>query len=67
MYEYINVRVPFGAAMSLVWQQAGRQRTAEKPAAIISRVFFFGGRGVCGFSALTLLVGRQEGHLACKN
>ena len=67
MYEYINVRVPFRAAMSLVWQQAGRQRTAEKPAAIISRVFFFRGRGVCGFSSLTLLVGWQEGHLACKN
>jgi len=22
---------------------------------------------VCAFSALTLLVGQQEGHLACKN
>jgi len=22
--------------------------------------------GICAFSALTLLVGRQEGHLACK-
>ena len=22
---------------------------------------------ICAFSALTLLVGRQEGHLACKN
>jgi len=32
-----------------------------------STIFLYFGGLLCAFSALTLLVGRQEGHPACKN
>ena len=33
---------------------------------IVKNVFHLICRAICAFSALTLLVGRQEGHPACK-
>jgi len=33
----------------------------------LHNIFPFSPAGFCAFSALTLLVGRQEGHSACKN
>jgi len=38
-------------------------KAAEK---FLASIFHFCAFSACGFSALTLLVGRQEGHPACK-
>ena len=36
------------------------------PVAMLTRLCFVSFSYLCAFSALTLLVGRQEGHPACK-
>ena len=47
-----------------ILQDAGNSSDTDSISSFTGFVFYFSGSA---FSALTLLVGRQEGHPACKN